>query len=316
MTVVLYGASGYTGRLVAAELRRRGVEHVLSGRDPAKLEPVGAEHGTPVRPVGLDDETGLRDLLADAGVVINCAGPFTLSGDALVRAAVDSGTHYVDSAGEQSFIQTVFERHGGAAERAGIALVPAIGFDFLPGDCIARLAAEGHEPLEELVIAYNVDGFGMSRGTLRSALEAMQNGGVIYDGGDWRPAPFGVFRASFDFPEPLGHQTMSRYPSGEATSVLRHTRTRRVVSMLRPAPLCRSRLARSSCPTCSPGSSWPCGRPCAGLLAGGAARCSPRGRRRPTAVPRPGRSLWTRAARTDARAASWFAAPTCTGSRR
>ncbi len=232
MTVVLYGASGYTGRLVAAELQRRGVEHVLSGRDAAKLEPVGAEHGTPVRAVGLDDEAGLRDLLADAAAVINCAGPFNLAGDALVRAAIDSGTHYVDSTGEQSFLQMVFERHGEAAERAGVALVPAVGFDYLPGDCIARLAAEGHEPLAELVMAYHVDGFGMSRGTLRSALDAMQSGGVIYDGGDWRPAPFGVFRASFDFPEPLGHQTMSRYPSGEVITVPRHTQTRRVVSLL------------------------------------------------------------------------------------
>ena len=266
MTVVLYGASGYTGRLVAAELRRRGVEHVLSGRDPAKLEPVGAEHGTPVRPVGLDDETGLRDLLADAGVVINCAGPFTLSGDALVRAAVDSGTHYVDSAGEQSFIQTVFERHGGAAERAGIALVPAIGFDFLPGDCIARLAAEGHEPLEELVIAYNVDGFGMSRGTLRSALEAMQNGGVIYDDGDWRPAPGGVFRASFDFPEPLGRQTMSRYPSGEVISVPRHTRTRRVVSLLSTRTAVPIPLAAELLPYLQPGFELAMRTPLRGLL--------------------------------------------------
>ena len=105
VTVVLYGASGYTGRLVAAELRRREVEHVLSGRDLAKLEPLGAEHGAPVRAVPLDDEPGLRALLADASAVINCAGPFALAGDALVRAAVDSGTHYVDSTGEHPGIR-------------------------------------------------------------------------------------------------------------------------------------------------------------------------------------------------------------------
>jgi short subunit dehydrogenase-like uncharacterized protein len=232
VTVVLYGATGYTGRLVAGELHRRGVEHVLSGRDLSKLEPVGAEHGTPIRAVTLDDEAGLRDLLADAAAVINCAGPFTLSGDALVRAAIETRTHYVDSTGEQSFIQMVFEQHGPAAETAGVALVPAVGFDYLPGDCISRLAAEGHEPLQELVVAYHVDGFGMSRGTVHSALEGMQSGGVIYDAGDWRPAPGGVFRASFDFPEPLGRQTMSRYPSGEVITVPRHTQTRRVVSML------------------------------------------------------------------------------------
>jgi short subunit dehydrogenase-like uncharacterized protein len=215
VSVVLYGASGYTGRLVGEELGRRGVEHVLSGRDPAKLDPLGAERGAPVSAVTLDDESGLRELLRDASVVINCAGPFTLAGDALVRAAIDMGTHYVDSTGEQPFIRMVFERHGARAEEAGVALVPAVGFDYLPGDFIARLAAEGLEPLEELVIAYAVKGFGMSRGTLRSGLEIMKGGDVIYEDGDWRPAPTGVFRASFDFPQPLGRQGMSRYPSGE-----------------------------------------------------------------------------------------------------
>ena len=232
VTVVLYGASGYTGRLVAAELSRRGVEHVLSGRDPAKLEPLGMEHGAPVRAVPLDDGAGLRELLDGATAVINCAGPFTLAGDALVRAAVDTGTHYADSTGEQPFISMVFDRHGPAAELAGVALVPAIGFDYLPGDFIARIAAEGHEPLEELVIAYDVTGFGMSRGTLRSALEMMKGGDVVYEAGDWRPAPSGVSRARFDFPAPVGRQTVSRYPSGEVITVPRHTHTRRVVSLI------------------------------------------------------------------------------------
>jgi short subunit dehydrogenase-like uncharacterized protein len=265
VTVVLYGATGYTGRLVAGELHRRGVEHVLSGRDLSKLEPVGAEHGTPIRAVALDDEAGLRDLLTDAAAVINCAGPFTLAGDALARAAIETRTHYVDSTGEQAFIQMVFERHGPAAETAGVALVPAAGFDYLPGDCIARLAAEGHEPLEELVVAYHVEGFGMSRGTLHSALEGMQ-GGVIYDAGDWRPAPGGVFRASFDFPEPPGRQTMSRYPSGEVITVPRHTQTQRVVSMLSTRTAVPIPVASELMPYVQPGLELALRTPLRGLL--------------------------------------------------
>jgi short subunit dehydrogenase-like uncharacterized protein len=232
VTIVLYGASGYTGRLVVEELERRGLEYVLSGRDPAKLAEVAGERGAPVRAVSLDDEGGLRDLLADARVVISCAGPFTLAGHALVRAAIDTRTHYVDSTGEQPFIKLVFDRHGAGAERAGVGLVPALGFDYAPGDCIARLAAQGHEPLDELVIGYAVRGFGMSRGTMRSALEIMKGGDVVYEDGGWRPAPLGIFRASFDFPEPVGHQAMSRYPSGEVITVPRHTRTRRVTSLI------------------------------------------------------------------------------------
>jgi saccharopine dehydrogenase-like NADP-dependent oxidoreductase len=108
MRIVLYGATGYTGALVADELERRGVDHVLSGRDPAKLVRLGDQRGVPARAATLDDEPGLRGLLDEASAVINCAGPFTLSGDALLRAAIDTGTHYVDSTGEQAFIRLVF----------------------------------------------------------------------------------------------------------------------------------------------------------------------------------------------------------------
>lgn len=234
MTIVLYGATGYTGRLVTEELVRRGADFVVSGRDEAKVARVAEEHGggAPHRAVALDDESGLRELLSDAAVAINCAGPFTLAGDAVVRAAVETGTHYLDSTGEQPFIAMVFDRHGAAAERSGVALVPAMGFDYLPGDCIARLTAAPLEPLEEIVLAYAVRRFEMSRGTLRSALEMMNGRDVVYEDGDWRPVPAGVFRASFDFPEPIGRQQVSRYPSGEVITVPRHTRTRRVVSLL------------------------------------------------------------------------------------
>jgi short subunit dehydrogenase-like uncharacterized protein len=266
VSVVLYGATGYTGRLVAGELASRGVEHVLSGRDAAKLASLASDRDVPTRAVPLDDERGLRRLLEEARVVINCAGPFSLAGDALLRAAVDTGTHYVDSTGEQSFIRMVFERHGAGAERVGVALVPAIGFDYLPGDCIARIAAGGLDPLAELVVAYAVKGFGMSRGTLRSGLEMMKGGDVVYDDGDWRPAPHGVFRARFDFPEPIGRQGMSRYPSGEVITVPRHTETRRVVSLITTRTTAPHSAVAALMPYVQPGVQLTLRTPLRGLL--------------------------------------------------
>jgi short subunit dehydrogenase-like uncharacterized protein len=234
MTVVLYGATGYTGVLVTDELVRRGAPFVLAGRNREKLERVSADRGrdAPVAVASTDDPGSLRRMLEDARVVINCAGPFTLAGEAVVRAAVETGTHYVDSTGEQPYIRMVFERFGAEAERRGVALVPTLGFDYLPGDCIARLAARGREPLEEITLAYAVKGFGGSRGTIRSALEMLKGGDVVYEDGDWRGAASGLFRAGFDFPPPIGRQTMLRYPSGEVITVPRHTRTRRVTSLI------------------------------------------------------------------------------------
>jgi short subunit dehydrogenase-like uncharacterized protein len=75
VTIVLYGATGYTGRLVARELARRELDHVLSGRSAEKLAALGGN----TRAVPLDDDAALRELLEPARVVINCAGPFTLA---------------------------------------------------------------------------------------------------------------------------------------------------------------------------------------------------------------------------------------------
>lgn len=243
--IVLYGATGYTGRLVTRELVDRGADFVLGGRNREKLEEVARElgGGAQTRVARVDDEASLHALVDGAHVLINCAGPFTHAGEPVVRAAVDAGVHYVDSTGEQPFIRTVFERYGPAAENKGIALVPACGFDYVPGDCIARIAASGHEPLDDLVMAYALQGFGMSRGTMRSAVEMMKGGNAVeYREGDWRAAPAGVYRASFDFGPPLGRLPVSPYPAGEPITVPRHTDVRDVRAVLTtrtavPAPM-------------------------------------------------------------------------------
>jgi short subunit dehydrogenase-like uncharacterized protein len=232
MAIALYGATGYTGRLVTDELVRRGVDFVLGGRNAEKLRRLADERGrgAAIRTASIDDPASLRALLDGCDVVINCAGPFSLAGEAVVDAAAETGTHYVDSTGEQTYMRAVFERYGPKAERKGVALVPALGFDYVPGDCIARIAARGHEPLEELELAYAVKGFGASRGTLSSALEMMKGGDVTYDEGGWRPAPRVVPPRHFDFPAPIGRKALAKYPSGEVITVPRHTRTRRVTS--------------------------------------------------------------------------------------
>jgi short subunit dehydrogenase-like uncharacterized protein len=229
--IVLYGATGYTGRLVTQELVDAGADFVLGGRNAEKLGKLSRElgQGAPTRVASVDDDASLHALLEGADVLINCAGPFTFAGEPVVRAAVDAGVHYVDSTGEQPFIRMVFERYGPAAERKGIALVPACGFDYVPGDCIARIAARGHEPLDELLLAYWVKDLGMTRGTMRSAIEMLKPGsGVEYRDGEWRTVPSGVFRASFEFPPPIGREPVGPYPGGELITVPRHTDVRTV----------------------------------------------------------------------------------------
>jgi short subunit dehydrogenase-like uncharacterized protein len=232
--IAVFGATGYTGRLVAAELRRRGLDFVLCGRDPGKLRVLAAELGgdPEVRVASVDDRDALRHAFGDCAAVINCAGPFTLLGEPVVRAAVESGTHYVDTTGEQGFMRLVIERYDEAAKAAELAVVPAMGFDYVPGDLICRLAAEGHEPVAWLELTYAVVGFGATRGTLRSAMEVMDGRDVVYEDGSWRPADAGPLRASAVLPAPFGRQAVARYPSGEVVTVPRHTRVRSIASRI------------------------------------------------------------------------------------
>jgi short subunit dehydrogenase-like uncharacterized protein len=232
--IALYGATGYTGRLVARELARRELDFVLCGRSASKLAALAGELAVdaPLRAASLDDRDALRHALGDCAAVINCAGPFTRYGEPVVRAAVETGTHYVDTTGEQRYMQRIYERYGEPAEAAEVAVIPAVGFDYVPGDLICRLAGRGREPLSELVVAYAVSGFGATRGTLHSALEAMRGRALDYESGAWSDAGLAPVRASFRFPDGVGRQVMSRYPSGEVVTVPRHTRTRAVRSLI------------------------------------------------------------------------------------
>ena len=105
--IAVYGATGYTGKLVAAELAEAKADFVLSGRNGEKLAALAGELGGKVRiqPAALDDPIALRTLLNDCAAVINCAGPFTLYGEPVLEAAVDTETHYLDTTGEQDFIR-------------------------------------------------------------------------------------------------------------------------------------------------------------------------------------------------------------------
>ena len=176
--IAVYEATGYTGRLVAAELRRRGAEIALAGRNRAKLVILAEDLGgqIAIRDASLDDPTALSELLEPCAAVIACAGPFLKHGEPVLAAAIEARAHDLDTTGEQPFMRKVFGAYGRKAGRAGVALVTAMGFDYAPGDMIAALTAEGMEPLDEIVLAYAVQGFGVTRGTALSALGMMAGG--------------------------------------------------------------------------------------------------------------------------------------------
>ncbi|MFN8111585.1 MAG: saccharopine dehydrogenase NADP-binding domain-containing protein [Solirubrobacterales bacterium] len=224
--IVIYGASGYTGRLIAAELAGRGMPIVLAGRNGAKLEAVAsglqADAQIRIAAVPVSDPAGLRDLIGPAAVAIGCAGPFTLHGTPVIEAAARTGTHYLDTTGEQPFIRDSFDRWGEPASASGAALVSGFGFDYVPGDMLAALTADGLGHVDELTLAYQVDDLGTTRGTTLSALEMIKGGDVEWRDRRYVEASRRAGRGRFGFPAPIGVQRVGRYPSGEQITVPRH----------------------------------------------------------------------------------------------
>ena len=231
--IAVYGATGFTGRLVARELERSGADFILAGRNRAKLEELAAslDSGPATRAVPVSDGEGLRDLFEGCATVIACAGPFTLHGEPVLEAAVATGSDYLDTTGEQPFIRLAYDTYGPKAASAGTAVIPAMGFDYVPGDMIASLTATGLGRLDTVRLAY-ATAFQMTRGTMLSALEMIKGGDLEWRGGRLEPAPQKVDRGRFEFDPPLGGQPMTRYPAGEHLMLPRHLDVRNVETML------------------------------------------------------------------------------------
>ena len=233
----VYGATGVLGRLVTARLDRSGVPAVLIGRSPDKLSSLPASsHSDRKAVASIDDSAAIERALEGCSVLVNCA-PAGATGDRLVRAALDAGIHYVDAAVEQHHIRRIFEQYDEEATQCDVAVVPALGFDYAIGDCLAHLAAQAHQPASTVVIAYAIDGSEVTANGAR-AVTTTAGREVVYRDGRWRAVPLEIDRGWFEFPKPIGRRQMSRYGSGEVITVPRHVKTRSMNTLITSTSLC------------------------------------------------------------------------------
>ncbi len=140
---MLWGATGYTGRLVTDALVRIGERPVLAGRDLSRLRQLSDSHdGLETAVADVESSESIRKLLEQGDVLVSTVGPFTLYGKAALDAAVDSGAHYLDSTGEPAFMREVFSVAGPVAEQRGATLLTAFGYDYVPGNVAGAAAVE------------------------------------------------------------------------------------------------------------------------------------------------------------------------------
>ena len=187
--IVIFGATGFTGRLVAERLAAQGASPVLAGRSDESLRALAEPLGLEWRTADAMRRNSVFALLEPGDVLVSLVGPFVKWGEPALRAAIAAKGVYVDSTGEPPFIRRVFEEFGAPAERAGAALLPAMGYDFVPGALAAALALEEAGPDALRVdVGYYAFGAGVSAGTRRSAVGIMFEDGFAFRGGRVQPA--------------------------------------------------------------------------------------------------------------------------------
>jgi short subunit dehydrogenase-like uncharacterized protein len=225
-TITILGATGYTGRLCVEEAVRRGCPVVLAGRRPDALEELAAHHpdgDVSVVVADVVDRSALRDLAERSDVLLSTVGPYNQLGRAPVEACLATATPYLDVSGELDFLTWVYAQDA-RAQDAGVTLAPGVGFDGVPGDLLAALAArELPGPVASARIAYSMKDLKISAGTARSSVAALHRGGAAWRNGRLAQEPTGTEHWEAPFPEPPGTRGTLSVPFPEVVTVGRST---------------------------------------------------------------------------------------------
>ncbi|MEV7092430.1 saccharopine dehydrogenase NADP-binding domain-containing protein [Amycolatopsis sp. NPDC051045] len=220
--VLVYGAYGHTGRFVVAELRKRGFDPILSGRDAAKL-PGG-------RPAPVDDPASLDRALDGVAAVINCAGPFAVTALPVAEAAIRAGVPYVDVAAEIEANLDTFEL------AADTAVVPAMAFFGGLGDLLATAAMGDWTAADEVHVAYGLSGWRPTAGTLAAgqvSRERRAGKRVRFAGGRLEHRDDALPTREWVFPEPLGARPVfGEFSMADIVTIPRHLNVPSVTSYM------------------------------------------------------------------------------------
>jgi short subunit dehydrogenase-like uncharacterized protein len=185
--IVLFGATGYTGRLTAEAMVQRGMRPVLAARNPERLERLAGELGGGLETVHADvsEPHTISSLVESAEVVVTTVGPFVRFGAPAAAAAATHGVKYIDSTGESPFIREVFGRYHQAAENSGASMLTAFGWDYVPGNLAGALALEQvGERAVRVDVGYFATGHNRpSGGTLASLVGAVGEPSFAYRDG-------------------------------------------------------------------------------------------------------------------------------------
>jgi saccharopine dehydrogenase-like NADP-dependent oxidoreductase len=235
--VAVYGAYGHTGRFVVSELQRRGWTPILSGRDPEKLKTLAAQYpGLEVRPASVDEPASLDLALRGAVAVINCAGPFATTSAPVIDAALRARIPYLDVAAEVEANMDTFARFDARARQAGTVVLHAMAFYGGLGDLLATTAMGDWTSADEISIAYGLDSWQPTAGTLVAGQVSRQRRDgrrVVFSNGKIHYVTGAAPATEWTFPAPLGRQAViSEFTMADTVTISRHLKVPEIRSFM------------------------------------------------------------------------------------
>ncbi|MFT5513260.1 MAG: short subunit dehydrogenase-like uncharacterized protein, partial [Bacteroidia bacterium] len=178
---IIYGAYGYTGKLIVAEAVKKGWKPMVAGRNEALVKSLAEEFNLPYACFDFDDQRAWDEVLTQHKLLLNCAGPFSHTIKEVLPACVRNKVHYTDITGEIEVFEYVQSHHNDAIE-AEIVMMPGVGFDVVPTDCLAKYLHEQLPTATHLELAFETNS-GLSRGTALSVLNRFHKGSAIRENG-------------------------------------------------------------------------------------------------------------------------------------
>lgn len=195
---MLYGANGYTGRLIALNASKRDLKLLLGGRNGGELRDLSDKTGYPARLLTLDaSPQTIAKNLTDIDGVLNCAGPFSKTAMPLAEACIRAGIHYLDITGEISVFEELFTLNKQARKKK-IVICPGCGFDVVPTDCVAAALVGKLPDANKLSLSFKTHG-GISAGTAKTGVEIFRKGCMIRKNNELQNVKFGNITRKISF---------------------------------------------------------------------------------------------------------------------
>ena len=179
---MLYGANGYTGGLIAQHAVDRGHQPILAGRNGPEISALARRLGLPHRVVDSDDAAALQEALVDVELLLNAAGPFLHTAVPLSEACLSVGVHYLDISNELQVFRALYGLND-RARRAGICIMPGVGFGVVATNCLARYVSEAVGGAEHLEVATRIASAQPGPGAAATMQENLPYGGWVRRGG-------------------------------------------------------------------------------------------------------------------------------------